>query len=101
MPHVYILRCADGSTYVGSTRNLEQRLWQHQEGLGARYTAMRRPVELVYAEECDRVEDAFLREKQIQGWSRAKREALIRGDLGALPSLARKWFDRPVSPPVE
>jgi predicted GIY-YIG superfamily endonuclease len=63
---MYILECADGSYYVGSTRDLDQRVAQHLSGLGSRYTAGRLPVELVYAEEYDRIADAFSREKQVQ-----------------------------------
>jgi putative endonuclease len=87
---MYILRCSDGSYYVGSTRNVESRLWQHQQGLGAEYTQHRLPVQLVYAYEFERVADAFAMEKRVQGWSRKKREALIRGDYAALPSLASR-----------
>lgn len=92
MPFVYILRCADGSYYVGSTRNLERRLEQHTAGDGAEYTRRRLPVELVWSAEYDNVGDAFFWEKRIQNWSRAKREALIRGDFQALPRLAKKDF---------
>jgi putative endonuclease len=88
MPHMYILECCDGSYYTGSTTNLELRLRQHQEGMGAQHTAKRLPVELVYCEFFDRVSDAFDREKQIQGWSRKKKEALIYGDRQHLPQLA-------------
>ena len=88
--YMYILRCSDGSYYVGSTRNLESRLWQHQQGLGAEYTKHRLPVDLVYAYEFERVVDAFAMEKRVQGWSRKKREALIRGDYDALPRLASR-----------
>ena len=88
MPYVYILECADGSYYTGSTWDLERRLWEHRNGLGARHTAKRLPVRLVFCEECDRVEDAYIREKQIQGWSRKKKEALMAGDWGRIHSLA-------------
>ncbi len=88
MPHVYILRCADGSYYTGSTHNLERRLAEHDTGQGAHYTARRLPIALVFAEPYDRVEDAFRREKQIQGWSRAKKDALIAEHAAALPPLA-------------
>ncbi len=77
MPYMYILKCADGSYYTGSTWNLERRLAEHQSGLGANHTAKRLPVELVYCEEYDRVTDAYNREKQVQGWSRKKKEALL------------------------
>lgn len=77
--YMYILECADGSYYTGSTLNLEKRLWEHQNGEGANHTKKRLPVKLVYCEPYDRVEDAFNREKQIQGWSRRKKQALIEG----------------------
>jgi putative endonuclease len=91
---MYILECADGSYYVGSTVDLERRVWQHNEGLGAKYTARRRPVKLAYAAEFDSIAEAYAREKQVQGWGRAKRAALIRGDYDTLPKLARKDFAR-------
>ena len=86
--YTYILKCADDSYYTGSTKNLQRRLWQHQSGLGARHTAKRLPVTLVYAEPFERVADAFKREKQIQRWSRAKKEALIEENLHQLSVLA-------------
>jgi putative endonuclease len=88
MPYMYILQCADGSYYTGSTWNLEKRLWEHQNGLGANYTAMRLPVSLVFCEQCERVEDVFRREKQVQGWSRRKKQALIAGETNALKIFA-------------
>ena len=95
MPHAYIVRCADGSYYVGSTWDLERRVAEHNEGLGAAYTRHRRPVVLVWAAEFDRVDEAYAMEKRIQGWSRAKREALISGDVERLPGLAsRSWAAR-------
>jgi predicted GIY-YIG superfamily endonuclease len=89
---MYILECADGSYYVGSTQDLERRLWEHQQGSGAKYTSRRLPVKLVYTEEYERVSEAYAREKQVQNWSRAKREALIRGEQDRLPALAKKDF---------
>ena len=88
MPYMYILECADGSYYPGSPWNLEKRLWEHQNGQGANHTAKHLPVKLVYFEEGDRIEDAYYREKQIQGWSRKKKLALIAGDSNALHRLA-------------
>ncbi len=85
---MYILECADGSYYTGSTRNLELRLAQHQAGEGARHTARRLPVKLVYYEEFSRIDEAFFREKQVQGWSRKKKEALIQGRIDDLKRLA-------------
>ena len=90
MPFAYMLRCSDGSYYVGSTLDLPIRLAQHESGDGAAYTRRRRPVVLVWFEEFSRVDHAFAREKQVQGWGRAKREALIDGRYGSLPGLAAK-----------
>ena len=94
MAWMYILECADGSYYVGSTKNLDQRMIQHQSGKGARYTSRRLPLKLVYSEEYDRIADAYSREKQVQNWSRAKREALINGDYEKLLPLAKKKFQK-------
>jgi putative endonuclease len=88
MPFMYILRCSDGSFYVGSTRDLERRVSSHNEGEGVKYTARRRPVTLVYHEEFSRIDEAFAREKQVQNWSRAKRIALIEGRFEDLPGLS-------------
>ena len=97
MPHMYILECADGSYYTGSTWNLEKRLWEHQNGLGAKYTQKRLPVKLVYCEPYDRVEDAYRREKQIQGWSRRKKQALIEGNIENLIEFSKNFtqYGRP------
>ena len=91
MPWTYILECADGSLYVGSTIDLERRVSEHNLGLGAAYTRLkrRRPVTLVWAAEFNNVDQAFAFEKQVQGWSRAKRRALIEGRYDDLPELAR------------
>ena len=90
---MYILLCSNGSYYTGSTNNLELRLKQHQNGEGANHTKKYLPVTLVYYEEYQRVEDAFYREKQIQGWNRKKKEALINGDHNLLPELAIAYRD--------
>ena len=94
MPHVYILECSDGSYYVGSTRDLQRRLTEHGSGIGAVYTRTRLPVVLVFAEEYERVDEAYAREKQIQGWSRAKREALIERSIERLPKLSGSLYRR-------
>lgn len=86
--YMYILRCADDSFYTGSTNNLERRIQQHQKGEGANFTRKHLPVELVYFEEYNRVDEAFYREKQVQGWSRKKKEALIKGELNKLHGLS-------------
>ena len=92
MAYMYILECSDRTLYVGSTRNLEARLWQHQVGEGALYTQTRLPVRLLYFEEFDRVDEAFRREKQVQGWSRPKRLALVHGKVDLLPGPSKKKF---------
>lgn len=73
---MYILECSDGSYYTGSTKYLKKRLSQHQEGEGANHTRKRLPVKLVYFEKYPRIDWAFNREKQVQGWSRKKKRGL-------------------------
>ena len=87
--YMYILGCNDGSFYTGSTTNLRQRLEQHRCGEGAQYTKDRLPVKFLYCELYPRIEEAFAREKQVQGWSRMKKIALIKGDVGELKLLAQ------------
>ena len=90
---MYILLCSDGSYYTGSTIDLERRLEQHQNGEGANHTKRRLPVTLVYYEEYPRIDIAFYREKQVQGWNRKKKEALIEGKIELLPELAKAYRD--------
>ena len=90
MPFMYILECSDGSLYVGSTWDLDRRLAQHNDGEGAEYTRRRLPVRLLYSEHYPRVENAFLREKQVQRWGRAKRLALVNGQHEQLKPLSKK-----------
>jgi putative endonuclease len=89
---VYMLRCADGSYYVGSARgaDLEKRLGEHRDGTFGGYTSHRRPVELVFSESFERIDEAVAAERRIKGWSRAKKEALIAGALDRLPELSRR-----------
>ena len=91
---MYILRCSDGSYYVGSTRNIDLRLSQHSTGLGSAYTRTRLPVALVYFLECESVADAYALEKKVHGWSRRKREALIAGRFDLLPGLSGSRYRR-------
>jgi putative endonuclease len=90
---MYILLCSDDSYYTGSTIDLERRLKQHQTGEGANHTKKNLPVKLVYYEEYQRIDTAFYREKQIQGWSRKKKQALINGDHNLLPEYAKAYRD--------
>jgi putative endonuclease len=88
---LYILRCQDGSYYCGTARQgLELRVAQHNAGEHGGYTATRRPVELVYSEWFARITDAIAAERQVKGWSRAKKEALMGGDFSSLRILARR-----------
>ena len=86
----YMLRCADGSFYVGCTTNLDQRIGQHQGGETPGYTSTRRPVECVWAEEFQSIHDAIDAERRIKGWSRAKKQALIEGDWPEISRLASR-----------
>ena len=86
--YTYILECSNGQYYTGSTRDLERRLAQHQAGEGAKFTKKHRPVKLLYFEEYERIDEAFYREKQIQGWSRKKKQALMNVEMDKLHELA-------------
>jgi putative endonuclease len=89
--HIYILRCADGSYYTGITRrSIEERVSEHRQGLIDGYTARRLPVELVFSEHYERVDEAVAAERRIKGWSRAKKEAYMRGDFAGLSLLAKR-----------
>lgn len=89
--YVYMLRCRDGSYYVGSARlGLERRLSEHNSGTYGGYTSRRSPVELVWSEHFANITDAIAAERRIKGWSRAKKEALIRGDYPAIRELAKR-----------
>lgn len=92
--HAYMLRCSDGSYYVGHTDDLNARIGAHQSGLLPGYTQNRRPVALVWHPDFPERDQAFAAERQIKGWSRPKKEALIRGDWDAVRLLARKLFLR-------
>jgi len=87
--YVYILRCSDGSYYVGSAQNLQQRVKAHNNGEGPRYTAVRRPVRLVYSEPHDSASSAVTRERQLKRWTRAKKEALIKRNTSELKRLSK------------
>ena len=88
--HLYILQCADGSYYTGVTNDLERRLAEHTSGENPRaFTFKRRPVELVYTAPFSDPNVAFQKEKQIKGWSRKKKEALIKGDFEELIRLSK------------
>ncbi|MBI2236476.1 MAG: GIY-YIG nuclease family protein [Magnetospirillum sp.] len=91
-----MLKCRDGSLYVGTTRaTLEQRVAEHQHAALGGFTASRRPVELVFSQWFDRVEDAISAERQVKGWRREKKLALVRGDFEDLPALSRRTQPHP------
>ena len=85
---MYILLCSNGQFYTGSTNDLENRMDQHLNGEGSNFTRKHLPFKLVYFEEFGRIDDAYHREKQVQNWSRAKKEALIKRDKNRLHELA-------------
>src|SRR5215510_8818533 len=87
---VYILRCADGSYYTGHTDNLEKRIAEHQAGEVQGHTSPRRPVTLVFAQEFPSREEALACERQIKGWSRKKKEALMQGNWAEVSRLAHR-----------
>jgi putative endonuclease len=93
---VYILLCGDGSYYTGVTRrDVEERVSEHAKGLDPTcYTFSRRPLSIVFNACFERVDEAVAFERQIKGWSRAKKQALIRGDYDALPELAARRKSR-------
>ena len=90
--YIYMLRCADGSYYVGSATGDDRgpRVNQHNAGSYKGYTFSRRPVVLVWSEYFDRITDGIAVERQLKGWSRAKKEALLRSDLAKVSQLSRR-----------
>ena len=89
MCYMYILRCSNGQYYVGSTYDLDKRLAEHQCGEGALFTKNHLPVELVYYEQFQQIDEAFRREHQVKGWNRQKKEALINKHPELLPELSK------------
>ena len=106
---VYILRCADNSYYTGHTDNLEKRIGEHETGaIPSCYTFKRRPLKLVFSQDCATREEALAAEQQIKGWSRKKKEAMMRGDWAEVSRLAKSHspvrsesFDSALDRPVE
>jgi putative endonuclease len=98
---VYILRCADDSYYVGSATgdDLTLRVAQHNSGYYGGYTSTRRPVQLVWSEHFDRITDAIAAERQLKGWSRVKKEALIKGDWTSVQRFAKRRAGKPKANP--
>src|SRR5690554_5894585 len=94
--YLYMVRCSDGHYYVGTARGeLETRIAEHNSGHYGGYTATRRPVHLVYSQHFDMIADAIAAERQVKGWSRAKKEALISGDWPRVQSLAERRRPHP------
>ncbi len=85
---VYVLGCADRSYYTGHTDDLEKRMMEHETGEIECYTSTRLPVKLIFADEFPTREEALARERQIKGWSRKKKEAMMRGDWAEVSRLA-------------
>lgn len=99
--YLYMLRCADGHYYVGTTRaDLETRVAEHNAGAFGGYTVTRRPVVLVFSQYFDVITDAIAAERQVKGWSRAKKEALMTGNWEQLKRLAKKRGPHPSRRPA-
>ena len=94
--YVYMLEVRGGGYYVGSTPDIDRRIAQHHQGIGSRWTASRRPVRVVYTQEFPTLREAFEAERQLKGWRREKKVALIRGDWDALPDLANTREEVPI-----
>jgi putative endonuclease len=98
--YLYIVRCRDGSLYIGTTRSsIETRIAQHNAGTFPGYTASRLPIELVFSQWFDRITDAIAAERKLKGWSRLKKEAFIRGDIESLQQLSKRKSHPKQSPP--
>jgi putative endonuclease len=95
---VYMLRCADGSFYIGSATgdDLTRRVAEHQTGAYEGYTSKRLPVALIWSEHFERITAAITAERRLKGWSRAKKEALARGDWTSVKNLSRRRAGRPL-----
>ena len=94
--YIYIVRCVDQSLYIGTTRDtLEIRVAQHNAGTFGGYTSTRRPVKLIYSEWLTNITDAIAAERKLKKWTRAKKEALIRGDVAALHELSQRRRPHP------
>src|SRR5690348_13953713 len=93
---LYIVRCVDKSLYIGTTRDaLELRIAQHNAGTFGGYTSMRRPVKLIYSEWFANITDAIAAERKLKKWTRAKKEAFIRGDVKSLQDLSKRRGPHP------
>ena len=92
--YVYILKCADNSYYTGHTDNMENRLDKHHQGETKSYTQTRRPIKLVYMQDFTTRSEALQAERKIKGWSRAKKEALIKNDWQKVSQLSKKNFPK-------
>ena len=98
MAFTYILKCADGSYYTGVTNDILRRFGEHQQGLVPGYTSQRRPVTLAWCSDDVDIASAIHTEKRIKGWRRAKKEALISGEVDELPALSQAYCRRTHSP---
>lgn len=89
MLYVYILKCSDNSFYIGVTNNVQKRLWEHNNSVVKGYTSKRIPVDVVYLEEYSDPSEAIRREKQLKGWSRKKKIALIEKNVEGLQMYSK------------
>jgi putative endonuclease len=97
---VYIIECRDDAYYIGVTNDLDRRLWEHNTGFNEKcFTYKRRPVELKYFETTNDIRQAILREKQLKGWSRKKKEALFKEDWQELKRLSKSTLSKLLNNP--
>jgi len=89
MYYVYIVQCSDGFYYTGVTNDIEKRVGEHNSGIVGGFTSKRLPIRLVYSQSFQQIQDAISAEKKLKGWSRKKKEALIKGDFEALVALSK------------
>lgn len=87
-----MLKCSDNSYYVGLTFNLEKRIAEHRAKLGGSYTSIRLPIEVVYVQDFASKDEALAAERQLKGWSRAKKDAFLKGDWSKISQLSKKKF---------
>jgi putative endonuclease len=95
--YVYILGSYSGTLYIGVTGKLRHRIWQHKEHVIEGFTTQYDVTRLLYVEVFHQVSNAIAREKQLKGWRRAKKIALVEESNPQWKDLSREWFERPQS----
>ncbi|HJU12546.1 MAG TPA: GIY-YIG nuclease family protein [Candidatus Binataceae bacterium] len=91
--YVYIMTSRTGALYIGVTNNLARRIYEHKHGLLPGFTRKYKIDNLVYIEEFDRADEAIAREKQLKGWTRKRKLALVESVNPAMKDLSAKWLE--------